>query len=58
MVRITGERDEGQVHFCNRSCHGQGLEPILKTPEDFRQQWNEDRKTAARLIKQAGLQAQ
>jgi len=37
---------------------GQGLEPILKTPEDFRQQWNEDRKTAARLIKQAGLQAQ
>ena len=60
VTRLNAEiaKIAGTPQFLDPFIHGQGLEPILKTPEDFARQLNEDRKTAERLIRQAGLQAQ
>lgn len=60
IARLNAEitKIAGAPQFADPFLHGQELEPILKSPEDFARQLSEDRKTAARLIRQAGLQAQ
>ena len=53
VARIVGDPGFRDRHLISR-----GLVPAVNTPEEFAQQIREDRATAERVVKEAGLEAQ